>query len=66
MNENERWYVRAAVSRGMASLRNDIEEGERYLATDPPATFAASVRGMVSYNKQMLQEMERYVPKDLQ
>jgi len=66
MDENERYYVRAAVGRGMMQLERDIEEGKRYLATDPPATFRQSIEGMVAYNEQMLREMKQYIPEELQ
>ena len=65
LNENELWYVRSMVHRGMAAVRQSIEDGERYLATDPPATFRESVRGMNAYHRQLLQEAEQYIPEKL-
>lgn len=67
LNENQRWYVRAAVIRGIQALESDIEKGEEYLSGEGiPATFREAIKGMIAYNTQMLEEMKQYIPEVLQ
>lgn len=67
LSENQLWYVRAAVFRGMESVRDVIGDAEKYLADDTvPATFRQATENMLAYHKQMLREMEQYIPKEFQ
>lgn len=66
LDENARWYVRSMVFRGMQSIESDIAEGRKYLEGDQvPATFRASIEGMIAYQEQLLREAKQYIPENL-
>lgn len=69
LNENEQWYVRAAVHRGIAAVEQQIEDVQRMIDSvteDTPArgTILAGCRNMKAYNEQMLREMKQYIPEE--
>lgn len=66
LNDNQQWYVRSMVIRGIMALEDNIAEGKKYLETDPPETFRQSVEGMVAYSEQLLREAKDYIPEELQ
>lgn len=67
ITENEAWYVRAMVSRGMDAIEEQIETTFKELAKHPevPKSIIASLEGIVGYNKQMLDEARKFIPESL-
>ena len=70
LNENQLWYVRAAIHRGIAAVEQQIEDAERTMASvtdDTPArgTILDMCRNMKAYNEQLLREMRQYIPEEL-
>lgn len=70
LNDSQSWYVRAAIHRGIAAVRQQIEDADRMMAAvteDTPArgTILDVCRNMKAYNEQMLREMEQYIPDEL-
>lgn len=70
LNDNELWYVKSAVYRGIHSLEESIAQAEhtvQNLADDSPmrGTIVEMLTNMTSYNKQLLREMEQYIPEEL-
>lgn len=71
MNENELWYVKSAIHRGMNALEQGIADAHRTLSTvtdETPArgTIMEVCRNVISYNEQLLREMKQYIPAELQ
>lgn len=68
LDSSQTWYTRAAVTRGIAALEESISTCERLIAQsekDGTIEWAVdSLRSATHYNRQLLQEIEQYVPKD--
>ena len=68
---NAGWYVRAAIHRGMAAVRQSIEDADRLIeqGSKPDTPMAGTLkdmgRNMKAYNEQLLREMEQYIPEEL-
>lgn len=70
LNDNQLWYVRAAIHRGIAAVEQQIEDAQRTMDSvteDTPArgTILDMCRNMKAYNEQMLREMRQYIPEEL-
>jgi hypothetical protein len=70
LNDNQLWYVKSAIHRGVRSLEESIAEAEhtiQNLSDDAPmrGTIVEMLTNMTSYNKQLLREMEQYIPEEL-
>ena len=70
LNENQAWYVKSAIHRGMHGLEEQIASAKHTLANlsdDAPmrGTIVDMLTNMTSYNEQLLREMRQYIPEEL-
>lgn len=70
LSENESWYVRAAIHRGIQAVEQQIEDAKRTMESvtqDTPArgTILEMCRNMTAYNEQLLREMRQFIPEEL-
>lgn len=71
LNDNQLWYVRAAIRRGMDSVQQQIDDATDTIEKLSPdsemrATIVNMMENMRAYNEQMLREMKQYIPEELQ
>ncbi len=71
LTENEMWYVKAVIRRGIAQLEETIENCKRLAdeARDPenacPEWAADSMDNQRAYTEQLLRETRQYLPDEL-
>lgn len=70
LNDNQLWYVKSAIHRGMHGLEEQIAQAKHTLANlsdDAPmrGTIVDMLQNMTAYNEQLLREMEQYIPEEL-
>jgi hypothetical protein len=71
LNDNQLWYVKSAIHRGMHSLEEQIAQAKHTIANMPDDAYARGtmiemLTNMTSYNEQLLSEMRQYIPEELQ